>query len=326
MSKEQKTSEKLNKDYFQSLITTRASIEMLGIAWVGIFIGIIDTSMIWLSVNYLGGNAPFDPVTAMLLASLLFMLCSQIAVIVNPLRRILYQHQRFSSVWQVSFVFVLMFQLLVLSGNLTIIGYDGQLDIYHSKASVIVYLGIGMLYLVSVFYNIFWLRSQLQKGMSEERRLQNFLAKPAVYAPASLVFIFFGILLLRGFSGNVYNLVLGIGLAIFLTTAFSRLHAEYAYAAILKWRDKSYWEEYEAPEVWTDREKKTITWVLFTVLEVITALCIGLFNEELLKMDPLIIRVLGIVICGIFLDWIIRFVRFNIQQWKKNKDKSAKKR
>lgn len=59
--------------------------------------------------------------------------------------------------------------------------------------------------------------------------------------------------------------------------AFFRLHVEYAYVAILKWRDKSYWEEYveSEPDVgsksepMSNRQRKKYVRIAITVFEVI---------------------------------------------------------
>ena len=308
MTQKRKKAAQLNKDYFQSLIATRASLGMLGIAWAGILIGGVITVITWGTGLDLGWNPPYDVATASVLFSLIFMVCSQLVMLVEPLRKFFYQHQRFSSIWQLVFVVVLMYQLVFL-GFCMVINQDSQLLIYTSALTVPYILCASLFYLLCIIYNIFWLRSQLRKGMSEERRLKNYMAKPAVWGTGSLILIFGGTMLVRSLP-SVLDGLFGLGLSILFIGAFSRLHIEYAYAAILKWRDKSYWEEYEAPEALTDKQKRKIIWVFVTLLEVVIVACIGHFNEELLKMSQLISIPIAILMIAIFADWIIRFVRW----------------
>lgn len=70
---------------------------------------------------------------------------------------------------------------------------------------------------------------------------------------------------------------MGILFGLLFCGAFSRLHVEYAYAAILKWRNKSYWEEYveSEPDVgsksepMSNRQRKKYVRIAITVFEVI---------------------------------------------------------
>ena len=104
--------------------------------------------------------------------------------------------------------------------------------------------------------------------------------------------------------------IFGIRANLLFIVAFTRLTVLYARIAILKRHDKSYWEEYEAPEALTDKQKRKIIWVFVTLLEVVIVACIGHFNEELLKMSQLISIPIAILMLAIFADWIIRFVRW----------------
>ena len=226
-------------------------------------------------------------------------------MLVEPLRKFFYQHQRFSSIWQIIFMVVLMYQLVFLCSTILI-----PQDRHIESILLFSYLFfIGGLYFLCLLYNIFWLRSQLRKGMSEERRLKNYMAQPAVWGTGSLILIFGGTMLVRSLP-SVLDGLFGLGLSILFIGAFSRLHIEYAYAAILKWRDQSYWEEYEVPEALTDKQKRKNIWVFVTLLEIVVVACAGYFSEELLKMSQLISIPIAILMIAIFADWIIRFVRW----------------
>ena len=55
------SSKQLNSEYFESLIATRASIGMLGIAWAGILVGALETTIVWMTGLDVGWNPPYDP-------------------------------------------------------------------------------------------------------------------------------------------------------------------------------------------------------------------------------------------------------------------------
>ena len=162
----------LNKDYFKSFITTRASLGMLRIAWVGILIGALLTWMVWVTGLVHGLNSPFNPATLSLLISACFMVCLLLAAVVKPLRKFFYRHQRFSSVWQVVFVVAPLYQLIFLT-FIMVTAERRTVMMYTSLMAVPYMLFASAAYPLCCVYNVFWLHPQLQIGMSEERQRKN---------------------------------------------------------------------------------------------------------------------------------------------------------
>ena len=83
---------------------------------------------------------------------------------IAPLRHFFYRHQRFSSLWQLSFVF------LFLSDSSDLICYPfflaekNMLDIYGSRWSLLSLIGGSLLYFSCLAYNVFWLRKEFDQG------------------------------------------------------------------------------------------------------------------------------------------------------------------
>ena len=305
MTQKSKTSSQLNKDYFQSLIATRASLGMLGTAWAGVCIGGLLTLVVWGTGLDFGWNPPYDVATASALFSLAFMTCSQLVMLVEPLRKFFYQHQRFSSIWQIAFMVVLMYQLVFLAFAM-VISRDSRFIIYTSPWTIPYILCASLFYLLCIIYNIFWLRSQLRKGMSEERRLKNYMAKPAVWGTGSLIFIFGGSMLGRILTGSFVS-VFGIGATILFISLYSRLHIEYAYAAILKWRDKSYWEEYCETDGLSRSQGRSLVRLVLEIALFVAIIYVGM--QVLPQTHPLV-PVMRMGALGMIVYWIIRFVRW----------------
>ena len=302
MTQKRKKATQLNKDYFQSLIATRASLGMLGTAWAGIGLGVIDISLLWISGLYLAGGVLYNPATVTVIGGLVFMCCSQMVMLVEPLRKFFYQHQRFSSIWQIIFMVVLMYQLVFLCSTILI-----PQDRHIESILLFSYLFfIGGLYFLCLLYNIFWLRSQLRKGMSEERRLKNYMAQPAVWGTGSLVFIFGGSMLGRALTGSFAS-IFGFGVAVFFIVLYSRLHIEYAYAAILKWRDKSYWEEYCETDGLSRSQGRSLVRLVLEIALFVAIIYVGM--QVLPQTHPLV-PVMRMGALGMIVYWIIRFVRW----------------
>ena len=151
--KSSSSSKQFNSDYFESLIATRASIGMLGIAWAGILVGALETMIVWMTGLDAGWNPPYDPATLTSLMSLLFMACLLLSAIVEPLRKLFYQHQRFSSIWQMVFVVILFYQLSFMA-FIMVISQENRLMIYGSPLTVPYLLFAGVFYLLCYLYNI----------------------------------------------------------------------------------------------------------------------------------------------------------------------------
>ena len=320
MTKKIRPSKELNNQYFQSFIATRASMGMLGVGgFAGLGLGIVIIFPHWGTGIDLGFNPPYDPISIFLVASLILSLVSLLAVTIEPIRRVLFRHQRFSSIWQILSVLILYLLLALMTSFMILI--DGDIiDIYGSPLSVPLLFGESLFYLFCILYNVRWLRTELSKGMSEERTQKNYSARSVVTSPRSLVLIFGLTMLAPILIKGSMEAGLGLSLFVLFTGAFSRLHVEYAYAAVLKWRDKEYWEEYHREDGIMMPKKK---WFFLIRLVVEVGLFFGIIylglklNEQ---NNPLEFP-LRLATIGILLYWLIRIILWKIR---KNKEKQKR--
>ena len=320
MTESKHTSQERNKNYFQSFIATRASMGMIGVGgFAGLGLGIVTIFPHWGTGIDLGFNPPYDPISIFLVASLILSLVSLLAVTIEPIRRVLFRHQRFSSIWQILSVLILYLLLALMTSFMILI--DGDIiDIYGSPLSVPLLFGESLFYLFCILYNVRWLRTELSKGMSEERTQKNYSARSVITSPRSLVLIFGLTMLAPILIKGSMEAGLGLSLFVLFTGAFSRLHVEYAYAAILKWRDKEYWEEYRLEDGIIIPKKK---WFFLIRLMVEVGLFFGIIylglklNEQ---NNPLEFP-LRLATIGILLYWLIRIILWKIR---KNKEKQKR--
>ena len=307
MTQKRKKATQLNKDYFQSLIATRASLGHIQLYVAGAIFGAIFLGIFWgMGVTY-GWNSPYEPFSMTLIVTITYMLLWSFAIAVPPFKRKVYQRQDLAGFFQTVFIIFLTIELALASLFLSSLRV-GKYKFYTHSTGIIFILFV-CIYFLSLLYNVFWIKNQLRTGFSKERTELNFLAKPVGQGVTSISLIFGGSMLGKYMTTSQTN-IFGIGAGLLFIIVFSRVTVEYAYAAVLKWRDRSYWEEYEAPEALTDKQKRKIIWVFVTLLEVVIVACIGHFNEELLKMSQLISIPIAILMLAIFADWIIRFVRW----------------
>ena len=97
------TRSSLNKDYFQSLASTRASINKAGGFFAGTVTGLIFGGVYWSVGAVYGWNAPFDLVSIIFIASILFTGLLSFFASVPSLRNLLYKHQNITAIFQTIF-------------------------------------------------------------------------------------------------------------------------------------------------------------------------------------------------------------------------------
>ena len=318
MTKNTQLSQERNKRYFKSFIATRASMGMIGIAGVvGAFVGGINYLLHTGTVVYYGVTPPQDILSQILICSNIFLVLSILLNFVEPIRRFFYKHQRFSSIWQCLAVFLMYFMLIVLSAILTLANKN-MLDIYGSPFSLPFLVGGVALYSLCIAYNIDWLKKELEKGMSEERTQKNFLSSISSTSLNSLL-IMFGLTMVAPFLFKG-TFMTGFGLATFglFTGAFSRLHVEYAYAAVLKWRDKEYWEAYRPEDGIMISKKK---WLFIVRLMIEMGLFFGTtyFGLQLKEQNNPLEFPLRLMAIGILIYWIFRIILWKIRKQKEKK-------
>ena len=302
----QHTSQERNKNYFQSFIVTRASIGVLIIGIAGAAISGICYGIHSMTAPYYGIELPKDILSQMLIFCIFFMIVSSLVNPIEPLRRFFYRYQRFSSIWQFLFVFLLYFSLAFLCAIL-FLTEENMLNIYGSIWSIPSLICGSFFYFLCLLYNVRWLRTELSKGMSEERTQKNYSARSVVTSPRSLVLIFGLTMLAPILIKGSMEAGLGLSLFVLFTGAFSRLHVEYAYAAILKWRDKEYWEEYRREDGIIIPKKK---WSLIIRLMVEAGVFFGIIYlvSEFVEQGSSLIFLFRLMVLGILFYWLVRIL------------------
>lgn len=314
----QHTSQERNKNYFQSFIATRSSLGLLIIGIAGAAISGICYGIHSMTAPYYGIELPKDILSQMLIFCIFFMIVSSLVNPIEPLRRFFYRYQRFSSIWQFLFVFLLYFSLAFLCAIL-FLTEENMLNIYGSLWSIPSLICGSFFYFLCLLYNVRWLRTELSKGMSEEREQKNFLAKSSITSPVSLLLIFGLTMLAPILIKGSMEAGLGLSLFVLFTGAFSRLHVEYAYAAILKWRDKEYWEEYRREDGIGGTSKKTKSFIRI-FLEVLFIIGLAYLRTEILPVDSPLIPILKIIPRLILVYWGLRIVIWGYRKIKNRKN------
>ena len=162
-------------------------------------------------------------------------------------------------------------------------------------------------YMICITYNIYWLGLKLKKGISEERARKNFQTSSVAYSSNTLLFIFC-VTLLGGvlFRGSVSS-ILWVFLLLLFIGAFSRLHVEYAYVAVLKWRDKEYWEEYRRDDGISSQGIHTLLRWGLEILLFATFIFVGMY---VLPQSHFLVPICRFGVIGMIIYWLARiFIR-----------------
>ena len=234
-------SEALNKDYFQALGSTRASVRMLSLAWAGLFVLSIDLTHVYFFIKEQFTVDPFSNVPFLFLCLLLLlMLGCQIMSFSKPF---IYQHQLLSTAMLFVLINGIHLSLVLMDYILTILTNEVLKD--SLLYSQIYWLSFTVLFICLTLYNVSWLKKQLERGFSEKRASGNSIATSSVFSRSSL-WLIFGITMLGGGLASLsgyYVQTFGIVSNIVFTSAFSRLIVEVGYLLYLRSKDKTYWEE-----------------------------------------------------------------------------------
>ncbi|KXT77449.1 hypothetical protein STRDD11_02633 [Streptococcus sp. DD11] len=245
--------EELNKEYFQALGSTRASVGMLKLAWAGLFFFVIESIYIFFYIKEQYNVNPFTNYIFIFLC--FYMLFLVVCQLLSFDKKLIYKHQVFGTSMLLIMINGLLLSL-VLTGYILIIFTNDTLmgsvrySVYFFFFSFLFFLGL-------LLYNIRWLREQLSRGFSEQRTNANYFAASSVFSKPSL-WIIFGLTVLGGtFGGIIFGYgqqLFGIFCTLFFIGAFSRLIVEVAYLLYLRTKDKSYWEEVpkdiESQNIW----------------------------------------------------------------------------
>ena len=234
--------EELNKNYFQSLGATRASVGMLGLAWSGIFALSIALSHVYYFIKDQLKLNPFSNLIFLFFCVyLLFMLICQV---ISFNQKLIYRHQFFGTAMLFAMINGLLLSLVltdyvivVLTNNL--LRNSFIYTIIFGLSSLILFLGL-------ILYNVRWLKKQLETGFSEQRTNANYVAASSVYSKPSIWIILGATLLggmMVGWISGYSKQILGIFGNLVFISAFSRLIVEVGYLLKLRAKDKTYWEE-----------------------------------------------------------------------------------
>lgn len=296
--------EELNKNYFQSLGATRASVGMLGLAWSGIFVLSIALSHVYYFIkDQLKLNSFSNLIFLFFCVYFLFMTICQI---VSFNQKLIYRHQFFGTAMLFAMINGLLLSLVltdyvivVLTNNL--LRNSFIYTIIFGLSSLILFLGL-------ILYNVRWLKKQLETGFSEQRTNANYVAASSVYSNPSIWLILGATLLggmMVGWITGYYKQILGIFGNLVFISAFSRLIVEVGYLLKLRAKDKTYWEE--VPEELYNQS-------IFKTLD---------FKKTKPRLIAEVILFLGIIAClqllhidaensPIWLIWFIRIFGYTI--------------
>lgn len=234
--------EELNKNYFQSLGATRASVGMLGLAWSGIFALSIALSHVYYFIKDQLKLNPFSNLIFLFFCVyLLFMLICQV---ISFNQKLIYRHQFFGTAMLFAMINGLLLSLVltdyvivVLTNNL--LRNSFIYTIIFGLSSLLLFFGL-------ILYNVRWLKKQLETGFSEQRTNANYVAASSVYSKPSIWIILGATLLggvMVGWISGYSKQILGVFGNLVFISAFSRLIVEVGYLLKLRAKDKTYWEE-----------------------------------------------------------------------------------
>ena len=311
-------SEELNKEYFQALGSTRASVRMLSLAWAGLFILSIDLTHVYFFIKEQFTVDPFSNVPFLFLCLLLLLMLG--CQIMSFSKTFIYKHQLLSTAMLFLLINGIHLSLILMDYILTILTNEVLKDslIY----SLIYWLSFTVLFFGLMVYNVSWLKKQLGRGFSEKRTTANYIATSSVYSKSSL-WIIFGITMLGGGLASLsgyYVQTFGIVSNIVFTSAFSRLIVEVGYLLYLRTKDKTYWEEgpkegqsqFFLKAIDFKKAKHRLTTEVFLFLTLAVSLKLLNINAE--NSPSWLIATKRIFGYAILLDAMISFVFYQIKK------------
>ena len=311
-------SEALNKDYFQALGSTRASVRMLSLAWSGLFVLSIDLTHVYFFIKEQFTVDPFSNVPFLFLCLLLLLMLG--CQIMSFSKTFIYKHQLFSTAMLFVLINGIHLSLVLMDYILTILTNEVLKNslIY----SLIYWLCSIGLFMGLIVYNASWLKKQLRKGFSEKRTTANYIAFSGVYSKPSL-WIILGVTLLGGGLASLsgyYLQTFGIVSNIVFISAFSRLIVEVGYLLYLRSKDKTYWEEVPKETKsqsflkTIDLKKAKYRLVIEIVLFLTLAVCLKILKINVENSPIWLIWTIRTFGYSILLDTTISFIYYQIKK------------
>ena len=311
-------SEELNKEYFQALGSTRASVRMLSLARAGLFVWSIDLTHVYFFIKEHFTVDPFSTVPFRFLC--LFLLLMLGCQIMSFSKTFIYKHQLFSTAMLFVLINGIHLSLVLMDYILTILTNEVLKNslIY----SLIYWLSSIGLFMGLIVYNASWLKKQLRKGFSEKRTTANYIAFSSVYSKPSL-WIIIGVTLLGGGLASLsgyYLQTFGIVSNIVFISAFSRLIVEVGYLLYLRSKDKTYWEEVPKETKsqsflkTIDLKKAKYRLVIEIVLFLTLAVCLKILKINVENSPIWLIWTIRTFGYSILLDTTISFIYYQIKK------------
>lgn len=316
-----KTPEEKNDEYFESFIYTRGSVGMLRVAWAGFCVAFLEFIPLYVDAKVVYHINPWSSkINVLLFVIIIFM---AVCYVLTLEKSFIYKHQNFSSVLFACFTVALSFVLGFLCLMIVVIpdGIDWKGTV--NNAYCILVIGT---YIISLIYNIIWLKKQLIKGFSEERAQKNYLAS-TLYKSNSM-WIIFGFTMAGGVLTGIAQRIFGFGAGVFLVTVFSRLNIEASYSAYLRIKDKRYWEEPPEKPILTKKELRAVRLKWCKRIHVILC-CVILYRlstieetRKLTQWEELVVQVLIIDLGIVIILWIIKKLRKTWKAWRKKENEN----
>ena len=301
-----------NKAYFRAFVDGRGTLDNPALYLSTLLIGAVLVVPYWLVPKDYGMNSLYNPIVVTLLIFNAINLLLLFAIVIPYLKKKLYQYQRFSSIWQVLFSYSLTINLVFLAVFM-IVAKKGSFSYSPIYAVCFVF---GIIYILSMLYHIYWLRSQMQHGFSPEHTEGNYLSQKKVQSAGSMALIFSGTLLGRYMTAGQAN-IFGMVAGLLFVMAFSRLNLEYIYVMILKWRDKEYWEAYRPEDGVGGTSKKTKAFIRI-FFELLFIIGLAYLRTEILPANSPLIPILKLIPKFVLVYWGLRIV---IWGYRKIKDR-----
>lgn len=315
--------ESLNKKYFISLANTRGSVGMLRVQLMALLVLSIIGLIPGTEIHSWYNNIVSTILYGMLKFYVVYAIALNLYFFLVPQKSI-YKHQVFTSIL---LFFTLLTELVILvalsfmisNGKST--GYKSNMADFNATYSTIFLIIIGMITLLTTFYNVFWIRKKISEGFSEQRTIANYSAFSTVFNSTS-VWIIFGVVSIAGVVFTNFLFVLGLLIALIFVLTFPRLLIEAGYLVYLKIVDKDYWEDYKGRKSISFNEKLTSIFKKKYIYVLIGLLVItGMVQiDEKYDLPKTTKNIFGFIVIVILIGFLVIFIQWIV---KKIKNKNA---
>ncbi|MBC1483366.1 hypothetical protein HCJ58_11880 [Listeria sp. FSL L7-1509] len=321
------SSESLNKKYFISLAKTRGSVGALRIQLIALLVLSIIGLIPGIEIHSWYNNIASTILYGMLKFYVVYAIVLNIYFFLIP-KKIVYKHQVFNSIL---LFFTLLIELVILVAlsfmisNSKSTGYKSNIADFNATYSMIFLVLIGTVALLTICYNVFWIRKNIRKGFSEQRKVANYLAFSKVFNFNS-AWIIFGVVSITGVFFTNFLFILGLLLALVFVLAFTRLLIEIGYLTYLKSVNRDYWEEYKDQKPFSFNGRlRSILRKKYVYVLIGIAIIVGMVKiDEKYALSKTIKNIFGFIVIVILIGFMIILIQWIIKKIK-NKHVGRKK-